>query len=72
MSRPTEKEIKRYGIDVAWKRKLVYRDQKDESYSLKYRYLPENNKWINLSVQLSYSKTEHRMILAMRKSLLHS
>lgn len=57
-SRPTEKEIKRYGIDVAWKRKLVYRDQKDESYSLKYRYLPENNKWINLSVQLSYSKTE--------------
>ncbi|WP_322911573.1 TonB-dependent hemoglobin/transferrin/lactoferrin family receptor [Pasteurella multocida] len=58
MSRPTETEIKRYGIDVAWKRKLVYRDQKDESYSLKYRYLPENNKWINLSVQLSYSKTE--------------
>lgn len=57
-SRPTEKEIKHYGIDVAWKRKLVYRDQKDESYSLKYRYLPENNKWINLSVQLSYSKTE--------------
>lgn len=57
-SRPTEKEIKDYGIDVAWKRKLVYRDQKDESYSLKYRYLPENNKWINLSVQLSYSKTE--------------
>ncbi|HHF5398654.1 TPA: TonB-dependent hemoglobin/transferrin/lactoferrin family receptor [Haemophilus influenzae] len=57
-SRPTEIEIKRYGIDVAWKRKLVYRDQKDESYSLKYRYLPENNKWINLSVQLSYSKTE--------------
>ncbi|HHF3811896.1 TPA: TonB-dependent hemoglobin/transferrin/lactoferrin family receptor [Haemophilus influenzae] len=56
--RPTEKEIKDYGIDVAWKRKLVYRDQKDESYSLKYRYLPENNKWINLSVQLSYSKTE--------------
>ncbi|EGP02018.1 HemR [Pasteurella multocida subsp. multocida str. Anand1_goat] len=32
--------------------------KKDESYSLKYRYLPENNKWINLSVQLSYSKTE--------------
>ncbi|HDR1594791.1 TPA: TonB-dependent receptor, partial [Pasteurella multocida] len=58
MSRPTETEIKHYGIDVAWKRKLVYRDQKDESYSLKYRYLPENNKWINLSVQLSYSKTE--------------
>ncbi|EGP02017.1 HemR [Pasteurella multocida subsp. multocida str. Anand1_goat] len=28
MSRPTETEIKRYGIDVAWKRKLVYRDQK--------------------------------------------
>lgn len=56
-SRPTETEIKLYGIDVAWKRKLVYRDQKDKNYTLKYHYLPENNPWINLSTQFSYSKT---------------
>ena len=46
-----------YGADIAWKRKLVYRDQKDENYTLKYNYLPENNPWINLSTQFSYSKT---------------
>ena len=39
------------------KRKLVYRDQKDKNYTLKYNYLPENNPWINLSTQFSYSKT---------------
>lgn len=57
LPKPSSDDIKRYGTDIAWKRKLVYRDQKDENYTLKYNYLPENNPWINLSTQFSYSKT---------------
>ncbi|HHV6921612.1 TPA: TonB-dependent receptor domain-containing protein, partial [Haemophilus influenzae] len=57
LPKPNLKDIMRYGADIAWKRKLVYRDQKDENYTLKYNYLPENNPWINLSTQFSYSKT---------------
>ncbi|UEA17391.1 TonB-dependent hemoglobin/transferrin/lactoferrin family receptor [Pasteurella canis] len=56
-SKPTVEEIRKYGLDIAWKRKLVYRDQKDESYTLQYRYFPESSQWINLAAQLSYSKT---------------
>lgn len=57
LPKPSSDEIRRFGADIAWKRKLVYRDQKDENYTLKYNYLPENNPWINLSTQFSYSKT---------------
>lgn len=57
LPKPSLSDIMRYGTDIAWKRKLVYRDQKDENYTLKYNYLPENNPWINLSTQFSYSKT---------------
>lgn len=57
LPKPSSGDIMRYGADIAWKRKLVYRDQKDENYTLKYNYLPENNPWINLSTQFSYSKT---------------
>ncbi|WP_118859322.1 TonB-dependent hemoglobin/transferrin/lactoferrin family receptor [Haemophilus haemolyticus] len=57
LPKPSSSDIMRYGTDIAWKRKLVYRDQKDENYTLKYHYLPENNPWINLSTQFSYSKT---------------
>ncbi|HHF6233701.1 TPA: TonB-dependent hemoglobin/transferrin/lactoferrin family receptor [Haemophilus influenzae] len=57
LPKPSSYEIMRFGADIAWKRKLVYRDQKDENYTLKYNYLPENNPWINLSTQFSYSKT---------------
>lgn len=53
---PTEAEIRRYGLDAAWKRKLVYRRQDDQSYSLKYRYMPENQ-WFDLTVQLNHAKT---------------
>lgn len=57
LPKPSSDDIKRHGTDIAWKRKLVYRDQKDKNYTLKYHYLPENNPWINLSTQFSYSKT---------------
>ena len=57
LPKPSSSDIMRYGTDIAWKRKLVYRDQKDENCTLRYNYLPENNPWINLSTQFSYSKT---------------
>ncbi|AKO44975.1 TonB-dependent hemoglobin/transferrin/lactoferrin family receptor [[Haemophilus] ducreyi] len=54
---PTEAEITKYGLDLAWKRKLVAREQQDRSYSLQYQFLPENNPWINTVAQLSHSST---------------
>ncbi|EFA28793.1 Heme/hemopexin utilization protein C precursor, partial [Haemophilus influenzae HK1212] len=32
---PSSDEIMRFGADIAWKRKLVYRDQKDENLQMK-------------------------------------
>lgn len=58
MAAPTAAEIAKYGLDGAWKRKLVYRDQKDENYSLKWNYAPLDNQWINLTASFAYSKTD--------------
>lgn len=55
---PTEADIKKYGYEGAWKRRLVYRDQKDQSYSAAYELTPESNPYINLKAIASYSKTE--------------
>ncbi|BCA29802.1 TonB-dependent receptor [Metapseudomonas otitidis] len=58
MAAPTAAEIARYGLDGAWKRKLVYRDQDDENYSLKWNYAPLDNPWINVTASYAYSKTD--------------
>jgi hemoglobin/transferrin/lactoferrin receptor protein len=55
---PTAADIARYGYDEAWKRRLVYRDQSDESYSIAYEYQPQSRPWINLKAVLSHSKTD--------------
>lgn len=55
---PTAADIERYGYDEAWKRRLVYRDQDDASYSLGYEYQPKNNPYIHLKAVLSYSETK--------------
>ena len=55
---PTEREIKLYGLDGAWKRKLVYREQSDQSYSLKYRYSPEEHPLVDMTVLLTHAKTQ--------------
>ncbi|OAM40066.1 TonB-dependent receptor [Eikenella sp. NML120348] len=56
LARPSERDIRLYGLDGAWKRKLVYRRQDDQSYSLKYRYMPENPLF-DLTMQLNHTKT---------------
>lgn len=54
---PTEADIKKYGYEEAWKRRLVYRDQNDTSYSIGYELTPESNPYLNLKAVASYSKT---------------
>lgn len=56
MPYPSQADIKKYGLDAAWKRKLVYRNQNDKSASLGYEYLSDNP-LINLTAQFNYSKT---------------
>lgn len=53
---PSERDIRRYGYDEAWRRKLVYREQKDSSFSIKHRWTPENP-LIDLTTSIYYSKT---------------
>ena len=55
---PTEADIKKYGYEEAWKRRLVYRDQNDISYSMGYEFNPDSNPYLNLKATASYSKTE--------------
>ncbi|WP_278492845.1 TonB-dependent hemoglobin/transferrin/lactoferrin family receptor [Acinetobacter gyllenbergii] len=55
---PTEADIKKYGYEEAWKRRLVYRDQNDSSYSVGYELNPESNPYVNLKATASYSKTD--------------
>lgn len=72
---PTEAEIKRYGLDEAWQRKAVYRDQDDDTYSIKYQYAPENNPWVKLTASLGYSHTDQhdkRLASASQGSYLGS
>lgn len=54
---PSQADIDKYGYDEAWKRRLVYRDQKDTSYSAAYEFNPEFNPFINFKAVASYSKT---------------
>ncbi|MDC9612839.1 TonB-dependent hemoglobin/transferrin/lactoferrin family receptor [Xenorhabdus khoisanae] len=58
MNVPSASDIKKYGWDGAWKRKLVFRDQIDQSYSAKWNIAPEDNPWINLTMTYAYSKTK--------------
>ncbi|WP_431482336.1 TonB-dependent receptor [Pseudomonas solani] len=58
MAAPTAAEIARYGLDGAWKRKLVNRDQDDENYSLKWNYTPLDNPLVNVTASYAYSKTD--------------
>ena len=55
---PTEAEIRKYGLEEAWQRKAVYRDQNDDTYSVKWQYAPQNNRWIKLTASAGYSHTD--------------
>lgn len=52
---PTEAEIKKFGVDEAWKRKVLNRDQEDQTYSVKWRFSPDP--LVNLVASYGYSKT---------------
>lgn len=53
---PSLREIERYGLDEAWKRKLLYRRQNDQSYTLRYRYTPDHP-WLDIQAKLSHAQT---------------
>jgi hemoglobin/transferrin/lactoferrin receptor protein len=54
---PTEADIRRYGLDEAWRRKVLYRNQTDDTYAIKWRFSPANNPLVNLTASYAYSKT---------------
>ncbi|OCG00813.1 TonB-dependent hemoglobin/transferrin/lactoferrin family receptor [Gilliamella sp. wkB112] len=58
MNPPTPAQIKKYGYKGAWLRKLVNRDQTDDSAQFKWNYQPTYNPLINLTLQATYSKTK--------------
>ncbi|QMT41439.1 TonB-dependent hemoglobin/transferrin/lactoferrin family receptor [Neisseria shayeganii] len=59
MTPPTQREIDRYGLNEAWRRKLLYRKQNDQSYTLRYRYTPDHP-WVDIRAQLSHAQTSQR------------
>ena len=58
MTSPTAAQIKKYGYKAAWLRKLVKRDQTDESAQFKWNYQPTYNPFINFTLHTTYSKTK--------------
>jgi len=55
---PSQADIDKYGLDEAWRRKLVYRNQTDENYSVKWNLAPADNPWIDLTLSYAFSKTK--------------
>ncbi|PHM44644.1 hemin receptor [Xenorhabdus mauleonii] len=55
---PSAAEVKKYGWDNAWKRKLIFRDQIDQNYTAKWNIAPEDNPWLNMTITYGYSKTK--------------
>jgi len=58
MAAPSQADIDKYGYEGAWRRKLVYRKQQDENYSVKWNLAPADNPWIDLTLNYAYSKTK--------------
>lgn len=55
---PSQADIDKYGREEAWRRILVYRDQTDTNYSVKWNLAPEAQPLLNLTLSYAYSKTE--------------
>lgn len=55
----SQRDIDRYGFMNAWYRRMVYRDQDDSSFSMKYKYQPDHP-WIDLTAIYSYSRTAQK------------
>ncbi|MCW3479059.1 TonB-dependent hemoglobin/transferrin/lactoferrin family receptor [Neisseriaceae bacterium JH1-16] len=54
---PTEADIAKYGLDEAWRRKVVYRDQDDETYSATWRFAPAANPLVNVTARYADSSS---------------
>lgn len=55
---PSQADVDKYGLDEAWRRKLVYRNQTDENYSVKWNLAPADKPWLDLTLNYAYSKTK--------------
>ncbi|OAI91418.1 TonB-dependent receptor [Pseudomonas putida] len=55
---PTQANIDRYGYDQAIRRFLADRETIDTTWSVKYRYQPVDNPWLNLEVKYSESDVD--------------
>ncbi|CAM3562109.1 TonB-dependent receptor [Yersinia entomophaga] len=58
MPSPSAADIKKYGYEEAWRRKLVLRDQVDSNYSVKWNISPEDNPLLNMTVTYANSSTK--------------
>lgn len=58
LAKPSQADVDKYGFDAAMKRKLVYRDQKDDTFSVKWNIQPVDSDLINLTLTYGYSKTK--------------
>ncbi|QAV23981.1 TonB-dependent hemoglobin/transferrin/lactoferrin family receptor [Proteus hauseri] len=58
LAKPSQGDVDKYGFDAAMKRKLVYRDQKDDTFSAKWNIQPVDSDLINLTLTYGYSKTK--------------
>lgn len=58
LPKPSQSEVDKYGFDGAMKRKLVYRDQKDDTFSAKWNFNPIESDLVNLTLIYGYSKTK--------------
>ncbi|WP_065237180.1 TonB-dependent hemoglobin/transferrin/lactoferrin family receptor [Gallibacterium genomosp. 3] len=56
LSVPSASDIAKYGLDIAWKRKLVYRKLKDENYTLNYVYTADNP-LVNIEAKFGFART---------------
>lgn len=54
---PSISDIKKWGEDIAWKRKLVYRKLTDESVSLDWAYISDHP-LVNLEAKIGWTRTK--------------
>ncbi len=55
---PSEADIRRYGLTGAWRRRLVHRDQTDQTLGARWNYAPSASPWLNLTLSYAQSRTD--------------
>ncbi len=54
---PSDADIRKYGEDMAWRRKVLWRETDDSTYSAVWRYAPADQPLVNLTVRWADSET---------------